>query len=133
MQKMATPSGWNSFHLKDVTHESRVRAASENAIDLTVFGVNNQDGLTTDSKYHAANLDRYKIVKPGMFAYNPMRLNIGSIGYCDEPLGEGLVSPDYVVFGCQENKLDSKYFSYCIQEHHWQNWVQRAGAARPPG
>jgi type I restriction enzyme S subunit len=122
------PSDWKAFHLEDVTFESRARAASENAVDLTVFGVNNQTGLTTDSKYSADNLDRYKVVKPGMFAYNPMRLNIGSIGYCDELLGKGLVSPDYVVFGCKENKLDSKYFAYCIQEHHWKNWVRRAGA-----
>jgi type I restriction enzyme S subunit len=122
------PSDWKSFHLEDVTFESRARAASENAVDLTVFGVNNQTGLTTDSKYSADNLDRYKVVRPGMFAYNPMRLNIGSIGYCDDLLGEGLVSPDYVVFGCKEDKLDSKYFSYCIQEHRWKNWVRRAGA-----
>lgn len=125
---MDIPSGWKSFHLKDVTYESRVIAASKNATHLIVFGVNNQTGLSTDSKYHADNLDRYKVVKPGMFAYNPMRLNIGSIGYCEDALGEGLVSPDYVVFGCKENKLDSKYLSYCIQEHHWKNWVRRAGA-----
>jgi len=125
---MDIPSGWNSFHLKDVTYESRIRAASEDATQLVVFGVNNQTGLSTDSKYHADKLDRYKIVKPGMFAYNPMRLNIGSIGYCNDSLDEGLVSPDYVVFGCKENKLDSKYFSHCVQEHHWKNWVERAGA-----
>jgi type I restriction enzyme, S subunit len=125
---MDIPSGWKSFHLKDVTYESRMRAASESATHLVVFGVNNQTGLSTVSKYHADNLDRYKIVKPGMFAYNPMRLNIGSIGYCNETIGEGLVSPDYVVFGCKENKLNSKYFSHYLQEHEWRNWVQRAGA-----
>lgn len=125
---MDIPSGWKSFHLKDVTYESRVRAASENSTNLVVFGVSNQTGLSTASKYHADNLDRYKVVKPGMFAYNPMRLNIGSIGYCKDDLGEGLVSPDYVVFGCKENKLDSKYLSYCIREHHWKDWVRRAGS-----
>ena len=125
---MEIPSGWKSYHLKSVTYESRVRAASENSTNLVVFGVSNQTGLSTASKYHADNLDRYKVVKPGMFAYNPMRLNIGSIGYCNDALGEGLVSPDYVVFGCKENKLDSDYFFYCTQEHHWKNWTQRAGA-----
>src|SRR6266508_3606499 len=125
---MDIPSGWESFQLKDVTHESRMRAASVSATHLVVFGVNNQTGLSTESKYHAENLDRYKIVKPGMFAYNPMRLNIGSIGYCNEEIGEGLVSPDYVVFGCKESRLDSKYFSYYIQGHQWRHWVQRAGA-----
>lgn len=125
---MRIPSDWKFFHLKDVTYESRVRAINENAMNLSVFGVNNQTGLDTNSRYFADKLDRYKIVKPGMFAYNPMRLNIGSIGYCHEALGEGLVSPDYVVFGCKENMLNSKYFSYCIQDHRWKKWVQNAGA-----
>lgn len=125
---MRIPSGWKSFHLRDVTYESRTRAINEKAMGLSVFGVNNQTGLDTNSRYFADKLDRYKIVKPGMFAYNPMRLNIGSIGYCDETLGQGLVSPDYVVFGCKENMLNSKYFSYCIQDHHWKKWVQNAGA-----
>lgn len=125
---MRIPSDWKFFHLKDVTYESRTRAIDENAMSLSVFGVNNQTGLDTNSRYFADKLDRYKIVKPGMFAYNPMRLNIGSIGYCHEALGEGLVSPDYVVFGCKENMLNSKYFSYCIQDHRWKKWVQNAGA-----
>jgi type I restriction enzyme S subunit len=121
-------SDWETFYLEDVTFESRTRAASESEVGLAVFGVNNQTGLTTDSKYSADNLDRYKVVKPGMFAYNPMRLNIGSIGYCDELLGKGLVSPDYIVFGCKEDKLVSKYFSFYVQGRHWKSWVRRAGA-----
>lgn len=125
---MRIPSSWNLFRLRDITYESRTRAIDENAMGLSVFGVNNQTGLDTNSRYFADKLDRYKIVKPGMFAYNPMRLNIGSIGYCDETLGQGLVSPDYVVFGCKENMLNSKYFSYYIQDHRWKKWVQNAGA-----
>ena len=44
------------------------------------------------------DLARYKIVPPGGFAYNPMRLNIGSIAFNDLPGVTILVSPDYVVF-----------------------------------
>jgi type I restriction enzyme S subunit len=125
---MDIPSGWSSFKLGEITYESRRRFSSNNSQELPVFRVNNETGLDTESKYHADSLDRYKIVDPGMFAYNPMRLNIGSIGYCTDSLGRGLVSPDYIVFGCKEKKLDSKFLSYCIQEHHWKSWVERAGA-----
>lgn len=125
---MGHPIEWTLHRLGDITFESRARAAQNGGVDLPVFGVNNQTGLDTNSKYHAENLDRYKIVKPGMFAYNPMRLNIGSIGYCSDSLGEGLVSPDYVVFGCREKSLLSKYLFYCTQGHRWQDWMRRAGA-----
>lgn len=61
-----------------------------------------------------------------MFAYNPMRLNIGSIGYCHLDGTHGLVSPDYVVFQCGE-QLWPDYLEYFIQTTDWSNWVQSAG------
>lgn len=43
-----------------------------------------------------------KFVVPGLqaagLAYNPMRINIGSIGVVRSSLHEGITSPDYVVF-----------------------------------
>jgi type I restriction enzyme M protein len=40
----------------------------------------------------------YKRVRQNDIVYNPMRINIGSIGVVPEDLDGGLVSPDYVVF-----------------------------------
>ncbi len=125
---MKIPSGWHFFKLNEVTSESRKRAVVGNRINLPVFGVSNQTGLNTTSRYHAENLDRYKVIEPGMFAYNPMRLNIGSIGYCTKDIGTGLVSPDYVVFSCNEKQLNSQYLYYYVQNHHWKHWMQKAGA-----
>jgi len=62
-----------------------------------------------------------------MFAYNPMRLNIGSIAYCNSKSRTGLVSPDYVVFGCDQNKLDPNFFSYFIKGPLWKQWTTAAG------
>jgi type I restriction enzyme, S subunit len=112
---MKTPSNWRLWKLQEVTAESQKRATSVNKANLSVFGVSNQMGLTTTTRYHAANLERYKIIEPGMFAYNPMRLNIGSIGYCSDEFGIGLVSPDYVVFCCNKKYLEPKFLYYCIQ------------------
>lgn len=125
---MKTPLNWRLLKLKDVTTESQRHATKGNKAGLSVFGVNNQIGLTTTTRYHAESLERYKIIEPGMFAYNPMRLNIGSIGFCTDDFGIGLVSPDYVVFRCKEKEIEPKYLYYCIQSHHWKHWMSRAGA-----
>ena len=62
-----------------------------------------------------------------MYAYNPMRLNIGSIGYCKPDIGNGAVSPDYVVFGCDPKQLDSKFLYYVTKSRYWADWVADAG------
>lgn len=121
------PENWVVTFLGDVTYESRDRAAPSKKENLPVLGVNNVTGIDTSPKYFADDLSRYKIIKPGMFAYNPMRLNIGSIGYCTPKIEEGLVSPDYVVFGCKDQLISSDFLYYCIQSHEWKSWMNKAG------
>lgn len=115
------------LELGDVAFESKDCAGSHAAEDLRVYGVDRTDGLTPDAKYASKNLGRYKVLKPAMFAYNPMRLNIGSIAYCTEQHRVGLVSPDYVVFGCKKDKLDPDFFSYFIKGPVWKQWTTAAG------
>ena len=62
-----------------------------------------------------------------MFAYNPMRLNIGSIAYSTPTHPTGLVSPDYVVFSCDPEKLDHAYMKYVIEGPAWKKWTANAG------
>jgi type I restriction enzyme, S subunit len=62
-----------------------------------------------------------------MFAYNPMRLNIGSIGYCSSHHEPGLVSPDYVVFRCDMKRLDPEFLKYYIQSAKWRDWTEGSG------
>ena len=62
-----------------------------------------------------------------MFAYNPMRLNIGSIGYCTQGIQPGLVSPDYVVFECNPQKLEPDFLNYYIGSPAWSDWTAKAG------
>ncbi len=62
-----------------------------------------------------------------MFAYNPMRLNIGSIAACTDTHSVGLVSPDYVVFGCKPDALDPAFLGYVIKGPEWRHWTTAAG------
>jgi type I restriction enzyme S subunit len=111
----------------DIAFESKDRANAILESGLRVYGVDRTDGLTPDAKYTSTDLGRYKVLRPGMFAYNPMRLNIGSIAYCTDKHAVGLVSPDYVVFGCKPGVLDPDYFSYAIKGPEWRQWTTAAG------
>jgi type I restriction enzyme S subunit len=75
----------------------------------------------------AADLSRYKIVHPGAFAYNPMRLNIGSLAQNDHGL-DVLVSPDYVVFEAGLESLLPAYFDHLRRTPMWSRFVKAAGS-----
>ena len=57
---------------------------------------------------YSENTDNYNIIRKNMFAYNPARLNIGSISYLfnEEP---GLLSPMYIIFKINEKLVTPKY------------------------
>jgi len=72
------------------------------------------------------SVERAKVVKKGWFAYNPMRINVGSI--CRwENTEECIVSPDYVVFSCDERKIIGDYFDQFRQSHRWEKFMEDAG------
>src|SRR5207249_10917771 len=75
----------------------------------------------------AGDLRKYKSLLPGMFAYNPMRLNIGSIGFCSRKHKPGFVSPDYVVFRCHSSRLHPEFLNYYIQSRSWRDWTGGSG------
>ena len=112
--------------LGKVTTEIRYRLGEEEE-GIRVFGVDREEGLTSSTKYQSSDLSRYKRISPGDFAYNPMRLNIGSIGICTPSHGDGVVSPDYVVFRCDKTSLNPMYFHYHLKTTQWSNWVTGQG------
>lgn len=109
-----------------VAYEYKERIGEE-APDRPVYGVDKSVGLTSEPRYQSSNLSRYKRIEHGMFAYNPMRLNIGSIGFCHDNLAPGVVSPDYVVFGCHEGALLPKFMDYHTRSAPWSEWLSLAG------
>ncbi|MEA2235831.1 MAG: type restriction enzyme subunit [Thermoanaerobaculia bacterium] len=72
------------------------------------------------------DLDRYKILPPGAFAYNPMRINIGSIARWPGN-HHVLVSPDYVVFEAIPGKLDGRFLDHYRRSHPWKHFMEAAG------
>jgi type I restriction enzyme, S subunit len=92
-----------------------------------VMGVLKGIGLSPMRDHvRAADLSRYMIVPPQGFAYNPMRLNIGSIAR--NLFGtDCLVSPDYVVFKTNGETLLPAYLDQLRRSHIWSSFVQPAG------
>src|SRR5690242_13939364 len=87
--------------LKHVTAESTVRNGDTLPVG-SVMGVTKTEGIVPmEKRLIASDIARYKLVRKDWFAYNPMRLNIGSIARWKGD-GDILVSPDYVVFNCVE-------------------------------
>lgn len=69
--------------------------------ELTVFGVSKKDGIAVTGKGIGKDLGNYFYFEGQKFAYNPYRINIGSIGL-SSPDFKGLISPAYVIFEVDE-------------------------------
>jgi len=73
--------------------------------EFGILGVNNKDGLFDAYAKKGKNINQpYKKVYNGDLAYNPYRINVGSIGLKTDILKNNFISPAYVVFYCN-NKL----------------------------
>lgn len=113
-------------NLRSVTRELTERNGT--ALGRTsIMAVTKQVGMRPmREETMAADIARYKRVPPFAFAYNPMRLNIGSIAMSPFE-GEVLVSPDYVVFACDESRLLPGYLNHLRNSHRWKRHFELAG------
>ncbi|TDW97160.1 restriction endonuclease subunit S [Dinghuibacter silviterrae] len=100
--------------LGHVLIEQRTTVGKRDGDNLPLIGVSNKDGLILSQQQRLADLSRYKLLKANWFAYNPMRINVGSIGLADSPQKIGIISPDYVVFSCNE-KIAPEYLLLFIK------------------
>ena len=81
------------------TYISECNTRNENLCVLKVQGVESSGNFAeTRANTNGIDFHNYKIVKPNQFAYNPSRINLGSIALRNEVDGKCIVSPMYVVF-----------------------------------
>ena len=92
----------------------------DNKVEL-VLSVSNTKGFITQAEQFedrvvaSSDISNYKIVEKDDFAFNPARINVGSIARL-KTHEKGIVSPMYVCFNCL-NLLDSSYFEYFLMTH----------------
>lgn len=118
-----------SMLLGDVTEEGRCRNRDKHSV-ASVMGVTKADGIVPmEERLIASDIARYKLVEKDWFAYNPMRLNIGSIARWRGER-EILVSPDYVVFKCINNGefgIAPAYLDHFRKTGAWEDFVTEGG------
>ena len=74
--------------------------------EFGILGVNNKIGIFDNEILLGKQIKQpYKIVKNGFLAYNPYRVNVGSIGLKTEEQEFNLISSAYVVFSCKKEKI----------------------------
>lgn len=88
--------------LGELLQEQKKRIGTIDADGLALLGVSNAAGLHQSGLPRILDMSRYLRVERGWFAYNPMRINVGSIGWAETDEQTGVISPDYVVFSCTE-------------------------------
>lgn len=93
---------------------------------LPVYSVTNSHGFTLSTEYFnkkvfSKDTSNYKIVPFGAFAYNPSRINVGSISWQDKEK-EVIVSPLYNVFTLKHN-VDARYLNYFFHSPYCMTYI----------
>lgn len=108
---------WIEKKLGDITEI--VNKRNKNNEKLPVYSINNKlgfvpqneqfEGIDSDERGYDINL--YKIINKNTFAYNPARINVGSIGYSNN-LENIIISSLYVCFKSKQEINDAFLFQY---------------------
>ncbi len=98
---------WEEKRLGEVTEKFSER--NKDLIDAQIYSVTNYDGFVLQTDHFdkvvaGVDLNNYKVVRKNDFAYNPARINVGSIGHFNDEIG--VISSLYVCFRTNEKVLD---------------------------
>lgn len=98
-----------------------------------VYSVTNSKGFCTEyfnKDVSGEDKTSYKIVPRGYFAYNPSRINIGSIDWQNSE-DNVIVSPLYIVFKCSD-ELNQDYLKYYLRSESGKRTINArvSGAVR---
>ena len=118
---------WKETKLGALLEEKSQR--NKKLIITRVLSVTNARGFVLPKEQFARNvasedLSNYKIIQKGEFAYNPSRINVGSISFLDS-FENGILSPMYVVFNCS-SKISPFYFKHWIKTGEFISKVSHA-------
>ena len=97
--------------------------------DIPVYSVTNSQGFCTEyfgKEVASKDKTTYKIVPRGYFAYNPSRINVGSIDW-QRHEDRVIVSPLYNVFAVSD-KMDKQYLYYFLRSDIGRQMIQAKAA-----
>ena len=120
---------WDNVCLNDIVSTAGVK--NRENLPLVSFSITNDQGfIPQDDKFENggtmrdANKSMYYIVSPKTFAYNPARINVGSIGYYDLEKNV-IISSLYVVFKTDQEKCDDYYFLQWFKSDKFKRLIEQ--------
>ncbi len=122
-----TPNTKTTSHIGNVIEQISKRNKN-NAIQ-NVLSVSNRQGFIKQSdQFENRNVasedtSNYKIVEKNDFAFNPARINVGSIARLTN-FEKGIVSPMYICFRTQEN-VAPEYIDFFFESKHFYCEIQK--------
>ena len=117
----------SAVRIGDFIEEVTTRNKSNNCEN--VLSVSNKMGFIKQSEQFedrtvaSENKSNYKVVTEGCFAYNPARINVGSIALLST-YKIGIISPMYVCFKTK-SALDSEYLNFYYQSGFFYKELQK--------
>lgn len=115
--KELCPNGIVKVSLGSLMKRIKEKNYDNSGIEI-VYSVTKENGIVKSDDLHdfnvySSDLSNYNILRKNQYAYNPARLNIGSIARLktDEV---GLVSPMYIVFELDSDKIDYEYYEHLL-------------------
>ena len=124
-QKNVQSSIVKSFKLNDILIKNNIR--NKDSSILNVESISNKEGFISQKKqfdnYQVASKDlsNYYVIHPKDFAYNPSRINVGSIAYKNPNDVKGIVSPLYVSFKCKNDIVLDKYLWHWFKSTNFEH------------
>lgn len=120
---------WKYCSLGKLTY--KVGKKNKENIKYPIYSINNKEGFRPqseqfeglDSNERGYDISMYKIIKEKTFAYNPARINVGSIGYSYE-LSDIIISSLYVCFKTH-NELEDSYLLAYLDSYDFNKAVLR--------
>lgn len=119
---------WKRRKLSEITFAAGRR--NKGNLPLEPFAVTNDKGFIAQRSAHddfgyMNNVDRsaYMVVKPNSFAYNPARINVGSIGYYDGK-EDVIVSSLYEIFQTVDD-VDDRFLWHWFKSSELMKWIKR--------
>lgn len=112
---------YNTVKIGSLIQRKRLKAKNYKGSTM-VYAVTNNRGFVKsedlhDFKIHSEDTSNYSVVEKNDFAYNPSRLNIGSIAYFRNEEA-GIISPMYVVFSIDRNIVNPEYLFMLIRSSY---------------
>jgi type I restriction enzyme M protein len=115
---------WPMVKLGDFIEERKEKVKDKK---LDVLSISNKEGFVKtidffEKKISSEDLSNYKIIKENFFAYNPARINVGSIAF-NKKIIIGCVSPMYVVFEVINSNLISEFLFNIFKSENIKNLI----------